>query len=60
VSARPRTYPETIDAWRTSCPQLTVWQDAVAGELVRVVRDSGAGSSTVTVTAQGRAALFTT
>ena len=23
-----RTYEETMDAWRTSCPRLTVWEDA--------------------------------
>jgi len=28
VSARERNYEETIDAWRTSCPRLPVWEDA--------------------------------
>jgi hypothetical protein len=37
VSSRPRTYAETIDAWGTHCPRLTVWEDAVLGGLVRVV-----------------------
>jgi len=23
-----RPYAEVIDAWRTSCPRLTVWEDA--------------------------------
>ena len=23
-----RTYEEVMDAWRTSCPKLTVWEDA--------------------------------
>ncbi|HEX6006032.1 MAG TPA: hypothetical protein VFZ14_18725 [Burkholderiales bacterium] len=23
-----RPYPEVIDAWHTSCPRLTVWEDA--------------------------------
>ena len=56
VSARPRTYPETIEAWRTSCPRLTVWEDALDAGLVRVVREPRA-ASTVAVTARGRAAL---
>lgn len=34
VAARPRTYEESIDAWRTSCPRLSVWEDAVIGGLV--------------------------
>ncbi len=25
----PRPYADVIDAWRTSCPRLTVWEDAV-------------------------------
>lgn len=25
----PRPYEEVIEAWRTSCPRLTVWEDAV-------------------------------
>jgi hypothetical protein len=24
----PRPYPEVLDAWRTSCPRLPVWEDA--------------------------------
>jgi len=29
VAREPRPYLELIDAWRTSCPRLTVWEDAV-------------------------------
>ena len=29
VAKEPRTHAEVIDAWRTSCPRLTVWEDAV-------------------------------
>ena len=38
ITERPRTYAETIDAWRSSCPRLTVWEDALADGLVRVDR----------------------
>jgi hypothetical protein len=31
-------YAETIEAWRSSCPRLTVWEDALADGLVRVER----------------------
>ena len=34
VAERPRPYAEVLDAWRTSCPRLTVWEDAVEGGLV--------------------------
>jgi hypothetical protein len=28
VAKEPRTYTDVMDAWRTSCPRLTVWEDA--------------------------------
>ena len=35
ISNRPkRTYQEVMDAWRTSCPRLPVWEDANARGLV--------------------------
>jgi hypothetical protein len=34
VDAHPRTYSDTMDVWRTSCPRLPVWEDAVDGGLV--------------------------
>ena len=36
LSRAPRSYAETMEVWRTSCPRLTVWEDAVdAGWVVR-------------------------
>lgn len=36
VAREPRTYSELMEAWRTSCPRLTVWEDSVdRGYLVR-------------------------
>lgn len=29
VASEPRPYIQVMDAWRTSCPRLTVWEDAV-------------------------------
>ena len=42
VAKEPRTHAEVIDAWRTSCPRLTVWEDAVDRGLVdaQVRRDA--------------------
>jgi len=34
VAAEPRPYDEVIDAWRTSCPRLTVWEDAIDRGLI--------------------------
>lgn len=36
IAERPRTYPETIEAWKSSCPQLTIWEDALGDGLVRI------------------------
>jgi hypothetical protein len=42
VAKAPRPYIEVMDAWRTSCPRLTVWEDAVDhGYLVRERQDGG-------------------
>lgn len=29
IDREPRSYADVIDAWRTSCPRLTVWEDAM-------------------------------
>ena len=54
IARRPRSYPETMEAWRSNCPRQTVWEDAVIAGLVQVVRPNGAE---VTLTSRGRAAL---
>jgi hypothetical protein len=36
IAERTRSYAETMEAWRTSCPRLSIWEDAVADRLVRV------------------------
>jgi hypothetical protein len=28
LATRERTYGDVIDAWRTSCPKLPVWEDS--------------------------------
>jgi hypothetical protein len=29
ISISPRPYFEVMDAWRSSCPRLTIWEDAI-------------------------------
>ena len=36
VSARRRTYAEAMEAWRSTCPRLTVWEDALLGDLIHI------------------------
>lgn len=59
AAVRPRTYGEAMDAWRTSCPRLTVWEDALAGRLIEVAAEPGRGmaGAAVRVTRRGRAVL---
>lgn len=54
VADRPRTYAETMEAWRSTCPRLSVWEDAVIDGLVRC---EGGRQGAVTLTPRGRAAL---
>jgi hypothetical protein len=42
VSRGPRTYAETIDAWKAHCPRISPWEDALSEGLIAVERrDSG-------------------
>jgi len=58
IAARPRTYRETMEAWRTSCPRLPVWEDALDSGLIQIVqRGAGWDGQTVELTDEGRARL---
>jgi hypothetical protein len=53
ISNHPRTYAEALDAWRTSCPRLSIWEDACIDGLI----DCDAGSQLVSVSAKGQSLL---
>jgi hypothetical protein len=58
VARCPRTYAEAMEAWRTTCPRMTVWEDALLAGLIRVERaDEAAGDKMVALTDSGRTAL---
>jgi len=43
IGPEPRPYGEVLDAWKTSCPRLPVWEDATdRGFIVRRRGESGA------------------
>lgn len=52
LAARPRRYDEVMDVWRTSCPRLTIWEDALDRGYVSREQMEG-GDTIVTVTASG-------
>ena len=43
VAREPRTYADVMDAWKTSCPRLTVWEDCIERDLVMRVFDRQRG-----------------
>jgi len=56
IGDRPRPYAEVLDAWRTSCPRLPVWEEANARGLLAHESRPGEGR-VVTVSPAGRAVL---
>jgi hypothetical protein len=48
-----RPYTEVVDAWRTSCPRLPVWEDANERGLLAHHRDPARGAL-VSVSVAGR------
>jgi hypothetical protein len=53
-----RPYHEVMEVWRTSCPRLTIWEDALDRRLVTRGRDV-AGRPCISVTEAGNAFLAT-
>ena len=52
IAKEERPYAEVMEAWRTSCPRLPVWEEANARGLVgRKVKD---GVPVVAITAKGQ------
>jgi hypothetical protein len=41
IAAKPRPYSEVMEAWRTSCPRFTIWEDVVDNGFVIRRRDDG-------------------
>ena len=54
VTERSRLYADVMDEWRSSCPRLTVWEDASIEGYVRL---EGGPAGMVVLTPAGRAAL---
>jgi hypothetical protein len=53
LAAPDRSYQEAMDAWRTSCPKLPVWEEANDRGLVE--REEASGRSVVRINSSGRA-----
>jgi len=59
VAERPRTYEEAMEAWKTSCPRLSIWEDALLDQLIALsfVETRERAASIVAVPESGRALL---
>lgn len=53
IAERPRTHDEVMEVWRTSCPRLSIWEDACAAGLIAYE----AGTGKVTLSRDGSASL---
>jgi hypothetical protein len=51
IAEEPRQYADVMEAWRTSCPKLPIWEDTLDAALVCV------RSQQVHITAEGLAFL---
>jgi hypothetical protein len=52
-----RTYGETMEAWRSTCPRMPIWEDAVRHGLVRIENGGTMSASRIVPTARGTARL---
>ena len=57
VASRRRTYAEAMEAWRSSCPRHTVWEDACRDGLIQLERTGPLPECAVTLTPRGQALL---
>ena len=53
VALEPRSRAEVMEAWRTSCPRLSIWEDACLAGLI----DYEPGTGKVTLSSAGRGYL---
>lgn len=58
VAERPRTYADAMEAWRSTCPRHSVWEDATLGGLIILKSNGGGmGRTAVDLTPRGRTLL---
>jgi hypothetical protein len=53
VAEEPRSYADA-EAWRRSCPHLSIWEDAIADGLVRFENGASMRGSRLVLTVRGR------
>ena len=56
IEEAPRSYADA-EAWRRSCPHLSIWEDAIADGLIRFENGGGMQGSRLALTTAGRKKL---
>ena len=56
VAEAPRSYADA-EAWRRSCPHLSIWEDAISDGLVRYEGGASMREARLALTERGRARL---
>ena len=57
VAEQPRTYGEAMDAWRTSCPRMPIWEDAMSQGLIDIEGSGTMREREVRLSKRGRVML---
>ena len=57
IASGPRSYAESMEAWRSMCPRHTVWEDSFVDGLLGIERGKSMEDAVVVPTARGRATL---
>jgi hypothetical protein len=57
VAEAPRTYAQAMDAWRSTCPRLSIWEDAILDGLVAFEGGATRNQSRVALTPKGHTRL---
>jgi len=57
ISSRRRTYADVMEAWQTTCPRHTVWEDAMIDGYIQLNRRDTLRDPEVTLTPRGIALL---
>lgn len=57
VSSRQRTYDEAMEAWHSTCPRHTIWEDAFADGLIQFENRGASDQCKVILSLRGKAIL---
>lgn len=57
IAIQPRTYADAMDAWRSTCPRISIWENALHDGLIRIEPGGASRNSIVQLSTRGQALL---